>query len=84
MGILKKLFGKKQKEELKVQEEQVKEEPKPEPKEQVKMQEGLPVCNQCGMKIDKELHGQRTFEGKKFHKKCFRQIKQGAKKQAFG
>lgn len=71
MGILKKLFGKKE------------EEPEEEIQEEVEEEEQLPRCAECGMKIEKELHGIKTHAGKKFHKKCFRKIKKQANKMAF-
>ena len=70
MGFLEKLFKKKEKD-------------KKEKKKEVNLSNnyrrkirhsnnGLPLCMECGLEIDKELQGQKTFDGYKFHKKCFR------------
>ncbi|HKL24124.1 MAG TPA: hypothetical protein VJ912_02200 [Candidatus Nanoarchaeia archaeon] len=89
MGFLDKIFGKKKenteaKEETETQEKE--QEKIPEKKEVTtsKDTEGYYICENCGFHIIPEKHGQKTFDGKKFHKKCFRKLKKGVKNQAFG
>lgn len=77
MKFLKNLFKKKKKETEPAPEEK---EEKVVPEVQEKEQE---ICHACGMRIDKELHGQRTFNNKKFHKKCLRTLIKKGKKEAY-
>jgi len=63
------------------EEKEVEEEPQ-EVQEENKIQKEI-FCSSCGELI-KEEHQIKSFDGKKFHKACFKQLKKEAKKNAFG
>lgn len=73
MNFLKKLFGIKK--DSSEEKEEIQETAGPEG--------DFIKCAQCGYKIEPELHGIKTFSGKKFHKKCFRKLKKQASNMAF-
>ncbi len=76
MGFIKNLFKKKEEKEPEVS---FKEK---ELSETVQYVGGEPVCEKCGLIIG-ENHKRRTFNGKKFHLSCFRQVQKEAKVIAF-
>jgi len=71
MGFLKKLFNKREKEEL----EDFKEK---DICEEVQYRDGDPVCERCGLTIGREQKI-KTFNGKKFHlKPCWYKLRREA------
>lgn len=84
MGIFDKIFNREKETSEEQQEEKqpVEEEHEETQEEYVqKDAEGYNICYACKFHIIPEEHGERTFDGKKFHKKCLRNIfKQGNKK----
>ncbi|MFW6130120.1 MAG: hypothetical protein ACOC56_02975 [Atribacterota bacterium] len=80
MKIFKRFFNNKKKTETQEEEKKV-----PEEKEitTLKDSEGYYICDSCGFHIIPEEHGQRTFNGKKYHKKCLRKIRKQTEKQLF-